>query len=34
MCGRFAVEASPEAIARHFLIAGLDEFPPRYNIAP
>lgn len=34
MCGRFAVEASPEEIARHFLIAGLDEFPPRYNIAP
>jgi putative SOS response-associated peptidase YedK len=34
MCGRFALEASPEAIASHFLIAGLEEFPPRYNIAP
>lgn len=34
MCGRFALEASPEEIAAHFDLADLADFPPRYNIAP
>ena len=34
MCGRFSLIASPEDIAEWFDVDEIDEFPPRYNIAP
>ncbi|WP_421913752.1 SOS response-associated peptidase [Mesorhizobium sp.] len=34
MCGRFALTATPEQTADFLGVAGLDEFPARYNIAP
>jgi putative SOS response-associated peptidase YedK len=34
MCGRFALTATPEAVARFLGLDELDAFPPRYNIAP
>ncbi|MGH6762801.1 MAG: SOS response-associated peptidase [Phyllobacterium sp.] len=34
MCGRFALTVSPEELEANFGLAGLDAFPPRYNIAP
>lgn len=34
MSGRFCLTASPEQVARHFLLDGVEPFPPRYNIAP
>ena len=34
MCGRFTLTAPPERIAEILGLAGLDPFPPRYNIAP
>ena len=34
MCGRFALTATPGEVEELFEIAGLDPFPPRYNIAP
>jgi len=34
MCGRFALTATPSQVEQLFDIAGLEPFPPRYNIAP
>ncbi|RWH71385.1 SOS response-associated peptidase [Mesorhizobium sp.] len=34
MCGRFALTATPDRTAAFLGLAGLEEFPPRYNIAP
>lgn len=34
MCGRFALTASPEEVAEVLGLAGIEDFPPRYNIAP
>ncbi|MCB1381997.1 MAG: SOS response-associated peptidase [Notoacmeibacter sp.] len=34
MCGRFALTILPDDVAAFFSLAGLDPFPPRYNIAP
>ncbi|GIL03201.1 MAG: DUF159 family protein [Alphaproteobacteria bacterium] len=34
MCGRFSLTASPREVAETFGLDALDEFPPRYNIAP
>ncbi|RIY01626.1 SOS response-associated peptidase [Aureimonas flava] len=34
MCGRFALTATPEAVAAAFDLDTLDPFPPRYNVAP
>ncbi|HWK13379.1 MAG TPA: SOS response-associated peptidase [Rhizobiaceae bacterium] len=34
MCGRFALTAKPDAAETFLGVAGLEAFPPRYNIAP
>ena len=34
MCGRFALTAGPEELDEFFALAGVEGFPPRYNIAP
>lgn len=34
MCGRFVLKATPEEIADHLDLIGLEDFPPRFNIAP
>ena len=34
MCGRFTLTASPDRIAELLALAGIEPFPPRYNIAP
>ncbi|MFB2551096.1 SOS response-associated peptidase [Ensifer soli] len=34
MCGRYALTATPGDVAEAFGLAGLEAFPPRYNIAP
>lgn len=34
MCGRFALIHTKEDIERFFAVAGVEAFPPRYNIAP
>lgn len=34
MCGRFALTASPDEVARAAGIERIDGFPPRYNVAP
>lgn len=34
MCGRFALIHAREEIERVFAVAGVEAFPPRYNIAP
>ena len=34
MCGRFSLTASPEEISELFSFDQLEDFPPRYNIAP
>ena len=34
MCGRFSLIHAPEDVERLFDLAGLEAFPPRYNIAP
>jgi len=34
MCGRFALTARPDATETFLGVAGLEPFPPRYNIAP
>jgi putative SOS response-associated peptidase YedK len=34
MCGRYTVNASPEALRTHFGYEEQPDFPPRYNIAP
>ena len=34
MAGRFALTATPEQTAAFLGLAELEEFPPRYNIAP
>lgn len=34
MCGRFALVHRPEAVVETFGLDALEEFPPRYNIAP
>ncbi|MBP1850813.1 SOS response-associated peptidase [Rhizobium halophytocola] len=34
MCGRFAVLTLPAHVMDHFGLADIDDFPPRYNIAP
>lgn len=34
MCGRFTLTATPEEVAALFAILDLEDFPPRYNIAP
>ncbi len=34
MCGRFAIDATPDEIAAHFALADVEDFPARYNIAP
>ena len=34
MCSRYSLTSPPEAVRRLFDCAAVDEFPPRYNIAP
>jgi len=34
MCGRYALHADPEVVARHFGLASIPAFSPRYNICP
>ena len=34
MCGRFSLTAAPEEVEAVFGLAGIEAFPPRYNIAP
>ncbi len=34
MCGRFALTATPEEVAELFELDDIEQFPPRYNIAP
>ena len=34
MCGRFSLTASPEEVAEFFDLEEVEDFPPRYNIAP
>lgn len=34
MCGRFALLAPPQTVADYFDLVELEDFPPRYNIAP
>ena len=34
MCGRFSLTATPEAVAEIFSLDDIEDFPPRYNIAP
>ncbi|MCO4319781.1 SOS response-associated peptidase [Phyllobacterium sp. 21LDTY02-6] len=34
MCGRFALLAAPEELAAFLGLMDLEDFPPRYNIAP
>ena len=34
MCGRFSLTATPEDVAEWLEVDGLEDFPPRYNIAP
>jgi len=34
MCGRFALSQSHQLVEDHFSVAGVEPFPPRYNIAP
>ncbi len=34
MCGRFALTATPDEIEALFALIEVDDFPPRYNIAP
>lgn len=34
MAGRFSLTASPRAVAAHFDLAGIDDFPPRPRILP
>ncbi len=34
MCGRFALTAGPKDVADWFDLAGIEDFPARYNIAP
>jgi putative SOS response-associated peptidase YedK len=34
MCGRFSLTATPEEVQELFGLAEIEEFPPRYNIAP
>lgn len=34
MCGRFVLQATPGEIADHLDLIGLEDFPPRFNIAP
>jgi putative SOS response-associated peptidase YedK len=34
MCGRFSLTAKPEELEEFFALAGVEDFPARYNIAP
>ncbi|WEX07657.1 SOS response-associated peptidase [Chelativorans sp. AA-79] len=34
MCGRFALTEKPQGVETFLGLAGLDDFPPRFNIAP
>lgn len=34
MAGRFALTATPAEVAEHFGLDDVEDFPPRYNIAP
>jgi putative SOS response-associated peptidase YedK len=34
MCGRFALTAKPREVEEFFALAGVEDFPARYNIAP
>jgi putative SOS response-associated peptidase YedK len=34
MCGRFSLTAGPEDVEEFFALAGVEDFPARYNIAP
>jgi len=34
MCGRFSLTATPEEVAELFELDDIEDFPPRYNIAP
>ncbi|MGN6469108.1 MAG: SOS response-associated peptidase family protein, partial [Rhizobiaceae bacterium] len=34
MCGRFALTLTPEEVQAFFALVELEDFPPRYNIAP
>jgi putative SOS response-associated peptidase YedK len=34
MCGRYSLTAGPEELGEFFALADVDDFPPRYNIAP
>ncbi|HEY8128371.1 MAG TPA: SOS response-associated peptidase family protein [Hyphomicrobium sp.] len=34
MCTRYSLTSPPEAVRAFFNAPGVDDFPPRYNIAP
>ncbi len=34
MCGRFSLLGTPEEIAAYLALMELEDFPPRFNIAP
>jgi putative SOS response-associated peptidase YedK len=34
MCGRFALTLTPEEVQAFFALLDIEDFPPRYNIAP
>ncbi|MEZ5851182.1 MAG: SOS response-associated peptidase [Hyphomicrobiaceae bacterium] len=34
MCSRYSLTSPPEAVRSYFALAGVPDFPPRYNIAP
>lgn len=34
MCGRFSLTAGPRELEEFFALLGVEDFPPRYNIAP
>ena len=34
MCGRYALTATPEEILAFLSVIDIEDFPPRYNIAP
>lgn len=34
MCGRFALNITPRSVADYMSLVDIDDFPPRYNIAP
>ena len=34
MCGRYALTATPEEILAFLSVIDIEDFPPRYNVAP